>query len=116
VVPAAQVQSGGGLPPPNPPMTDTLPAAPAVGLVVRHDGAHWVDEINRNWDPATPYTLPDQDVFVVDADARSVLRAVAGVGTLDFNLAVNPATQRLWVANTDARNSVRFEPNQRGQF
>jgi len=110
------VQTGGGLPAPNPPMRADLPAAPKVGLIVRHNGTHWVDEINRNWDTFAPYTLADQDLFVIDAGTRTVTRAVTGVGTLLFNLAVHPTTGKLWVSNTAALNAIRFEPNLRGQF
>jgi YVTN family beta-propeller protein len=110
------VQTGGGLPPPSPPLRSDLPAAPKVGLIARHDGTHWVDELNRNWDAAAPYTLADQDLLVIDAGTRTVTRAVTGVGTLLFNLAVHPSTGRLWVSNTAALNARRFESNLRGQF
>src|SRR6185436_2312873 len=39
-----------------------------------------------------------------------------GVGTILFDVAVNPSTGELWVANTEARNLVRFEPNLRGHL
>src|SRR5262249_62408513 len=35
--------------------------------------------------------------------------AFTGVGTVLFNMAVNPVSGKLYVANTDARNEVRFE-------
>ena len=64
-------QAGGGLPAPSPPMRADLPAAPKVGLIVRHNGAHWVDETGHNWDAAAPYTLADQDLVVIDAGTRT---------------------------------------------
>ncbi len=110
------VANNGGLPPPSPAMRPDLPAAPSVGLIVRHNGTHWVDELNRSWDAFAPYTLADQDLFVIDAGTRTVTRAVTGVGTLLFNLGVHPTTGRVWVTNTAALNAIRFEPNVRGQF
>jgi len=110
------VQANGGLPPPHPSLRSDLPAPPNVGLIVRHDGTHWVDELNRSWDAFAPYTLADQDLLVIDAGTRAVTRAVTGVGTLNFNLAVHPVTGRVWVSNTAALNALRFEPNLRGQF
>jgi YVTN family beta-propeller protein len=110
------VQTGGGLPAPSPTMRADLPAAPKVGLIVRHNGTHWVDETGKSWDAFAPYTLADQDLVVIDAATRTVTRAVTGVGTLLFNLAVHPTTGKLWVTNTAALNAIRFEPNLRGQF
>ena len=60
-------------------------------------------------------TLPDEDVFVLDALASPPKRAaapnaVAGVGTVIFNLAVRPGTGAVYATNLDARNHVRFEP------
>lgn len=88
---------------------------PEVGLIVRHDGEHWVDELGRSWDHQVRFHLPDEDLFVIDAAAdppRQVTGpggVVTGVGTILFNVAVNPATGTLYVSNTEARNEVRFE-------
>lgn len=110
------VQQGGGLPPPNPPKDPGLPAAPDVGLIVKHDGTRWVDEIGRNWNAALPFTLLDKDVFEISTSTQTVTRAFTGVGTSLFNVAVNPSTGRLYVSNSEAQNHVRFEPNQRAKF
>ena len=40
----------------------------------------------------------------------------SGVGTVNLGLAVNPVNGDLFVANTEARNLVRFEPNLRGHW
>ena len=99
----------GGLPAPN---TDhTLLPQPEVGLIVKFDGIHWKDELGRNWDDAVRFSLPDKDVFAIDASqtppvATSVF---TGVGTVLFNMAVNPVSGKVYVANTDAQNAVRFE-------
>ncbi len=116
IIPFDDVIGGGGPPAPNPAMRADLPPAPNVGLIVRHDGTHWVDEIGRNWDAAAPYTVADKDVFVIDAASRTVTREITGVGTMLFNLAAHPITGLVWVTNTDALNHIRFEPNLRGQF
>jgi YVTN family beta-propeller protein len=116
VVRFQDVQSGAGLPPPSPPMRADLPPRPNVALIVRHDGTHWVDELGRSWDASVPYSLPDKDVFVIDGGTRAIVREVTGVGTLLFNLAPNPVSGKLFVANTEAMNAIRFEPNLRGSF
>jgi len=91
---------------------------PEVSRIVRWYAASgvWVDEALHQWTAAVPFTLPDHDVFVIDAaaEAPAVVGAVAGVGTVLFNMAVQPGTGEVWVTNTDARNIVRFETKQRG--
>ena len=44
-------------------------SAPEVGLIVKHDGRHWVDSLGRPWDAQVKFSLPDKDVFVIDATA-----------------------------------------------
>ena len=67
------VAANGGLPPPPPGST---PGAPSTGLIVQFDPAtgHWEDEIGRNWSPSVAFSLPDDDVFVLDADASPPVR------------------------------------------
>jgi YVTN family beta-propeller protein len=99
----------GGLPAPN---TDhTLLPQPEVGLIVKFDGAHWKDELGRDWDNAVRFSLPDKDVFAIDASQNPPVATsvVSGVGTVLFNMAVNPVSGKVYVANTDAQNAVRFE-------
>jgi YVTN family beta-propeller protein len=114
------VSSGGGPPPPNPPRSSGLGAAPAVGLIVKFNPANnrWEDEVGGNWSSKVAFTLPDNDVFVIDADAAtpSVIRSATGVGTTLFGVAVNPSNGDLWVSDTEARNLTRFEPNLRGHL
>src|SRR6185295_12536816 len=105
-------RSPGGLPAPN--ATDGGAAQPEVGLIVKFNGTHWLDEIGRSWDLAVNFALPDQDVFLINADANPPAlapspNAVAGVGTVLFNMATRP-NGKVYVANTDAQNDVRFEP------
>jgi YVTN family beta-propeller protein len=102
-------QSPGGNPGPS---TDSIgEPAPEVGLIVKYNNStgHWVDELNRVWDNSVRFTLPDTDVFAVDANHLTQTAAFAHVGTTLFNMATNPVTGTLYVSNTDAVNNVRFE-------
>jgi YVTN family beta-propeller protein len=115
----ALVTSGGGPPPPNPPRNPALGTAPAVGLIVKFNPSNgrWEDEVGGNWSSKVNFTLPDNDVFVINPTGTpSLIRTASGVGTILFDVAVHPTTGELWVANTDARNVVRFEPNLRGHL
>ena len=84
---------------------------PEVGLVVQHDGAHWTDTMGRNWDPAVRFDLPDKDVFAISANANPPVETGfwAGVGTILFNMAVNPTNGKVYVTNGEAINKTRFE-------
>jgi hypothetical protein len=44
----------------------------------------------------------------------SVERYRSSVGTINLGLAIHPTTSDVFVANTEARNLTRFEPNLRG--
>ena len=99
----------GGLPEPN---TNFAGAPqPEVGLIVRYDEAsgQWRDELDRNWNAAVRFELPDYDVFTISNTSLEVTDRVSGVGTVLFNMAVNPTSGDLYVSNTEARNEVRFE-------
>lgn len=103
----------GGLPPPNENFEHKL--GPEVGLIVKYNRAtgQWLDNIGRNWTDAVLFNLPDYDVFTIDANANPPQEIVGGrytgVGTILFNMAVNPVNGRVYVSNTEARNEVRFE-------
>ncbi len=106
-------QSAGGLPGPN--TNHQGISQPETGLIVKFNGSHWVDSLNRIWDDKVPFSLPDKDVFVIDAMANppAQLPGAAGyyqtVGTTLFNMAVNPVNGKVYVTNTEARNDQRFE-------
>ncbi|MFA7386424.1 MAG: hypothetical protein WCZ87_02050, partial [Thiohalobacteraceae bacterium] len=112
--PACQTEDAqslpGGLPAPNSTVNGNIPQ-PEVGLVVKFDGTHWVDELGRNWDAAVRFSLPDLDVFAIDANATTPFEmgSFAQVGTVLYNMAVNPVSGKVYIANTEARNEVRFE-------
>jgi YVTN family beta-propeller protein len=100
----------GGLPAPN---TDLLGnPQPEVGLVVQWNAAaaQWQDGLGRNWNGAVPFSLPDLDVFAIDATADPPAQSAqfAGVGSVLFGMLVVP-DGRVLVSNTEARNLVRFE-------
>ena len=84
-----------------------------ASLMVRFEpsSGEWQDENGTNWNNAVPYSIPDLDVFEIDADAAtpSELGSVPGVGTILFNMIVNPVNGNVYVSNTDADNRVRFE-------
>ncbi|KYG02104.1 hypothetical protein BE21_05635 [Sorangium cellulosum] len=106
-------EAAGGLPWPNT-NSEGVPQ-PEVGLIVKFDGAHWVDELGRPWDDMVRFSLPDKDVFVIDATANPPRQVdgpggfFTGVGTVLFNMVVNPVNGKVYVSNTDARNEQRFE-------
>ena len=104
----------GGLPAPN--TNHAGEPQPEVGLIVKFDpsagdAGQWIDELGRNWNNAVKFSLPDLDVFEIDALASPPVEVAshAGVGTVLFNMVVNPVSGRLYVSNTEARNEVRFE-------
>jgi len=111
------VTPNGSLPPPH---TNFQGAPqPPTGLIVKYrvdalDGQlHWLDESGRRWDDQVKLNLPDKDVFAIDAlaDPPSAKEngVFAGVGTVLFNMAVNPVSGKVYVSNTDANNDIRFE-------
>ncbi len=91
----------------------TYPAAPATGLIVKFDpiSGEWRDELDQDWSAVVQFDLPDFDVFRIDANAPtpSVVDSIPGVGTILFNMAVNPANGKVYVTNLESRNHVRFE-------
>jgi DNA-binding beta-propeller fold protein YncE len=86
---------------------------PKVGLIVKYDGSHWVDELGQQWDDMVPFSLPDRDVFTIDANANPPAAKTdgdfCGVGTTLFNMVVNPANGKVYVSNLEAMNHNRFE-------
>ena len=88
------------------PADPSLPAPPATAEIV--DAA----------DPRVAYTVLDHDVSEVSVENLDVVRYVSNVGTCLFDLALRPgvAQPELWIANTEARNRTRFEPNLRGHI
>src|SRR4029453_6835374 len=69
----------------------------------------WQDELGRNWNNAVRFSLPDLDVFAINAGTLAQSASFAHVGTVLFNMVTNPVSAKVYVSNTDARNEVRFE-------
>ena len=85
--------------------------APRTGLIVKYDGQAWLDAGGRDWSAEVPISLPDQDIFTIDADAPVPVEtgSIAGVGTTLFNMEVNPVSGKIYVSNLEAFNHIRFE-------
>jgi DNA-binding beta-propeller fold protein YncE len=96
----------GQAPAPPVPTNPNLPLAPQQALIVAEDDPAWSSIVT--------WTLPDRDVFEIDATTLAVAKVFTGLGTTNFDLVAHPNTNELFIANTDARNLVRFEPNLRG--
>jgi DNA-binding beta-propeller fold protein YncE len=89
-----------------PPMNPNLPPPPQVGLIV--------DATNSTYYPSLiKYTMPDNDVVEIDVASLAITRYFPHVGTVNLGLAIQPGSGNLYVANTDARNLVHFEPTVR---
>jgi DNA-binding beta-propeller fold protein YncE len=94
---------------------------PQTSIIVKYrqspsDGQmHWLDTTDRIWDAQVRFSLPDKDVFAIDATANPPQPVVSpggvytGVGTVLFNMAVNPVSGNVYVSNIDAQNDHRFE-------
>jgi DNA-binding beta-propeller fold protein YncE len=85
------------------PTNPRLPPPPRTAEIVNAD------------DPRVTFTVLDIDVVEISTTSRSVLRQFSGVGTCLFDLAWRPGTEELWIAGTDARNRIPFEPALRGR-
>ena len=99
----------GGLPP----VVGAPPGAPTTGLIVKQQNGHWQDELGRSWDADVNFSLPDKDVFTIDATGATPHEIAGGfytgVGTVLYNMAVNPVSGKVYVSNTESRNENRFE-------
>jgi YVTN family beta-propeller protein len=89
--------------------------APETGTIVKWNGAHWLDGLGRVRNEPVKFSLPDKDVFVLDAMANPPRQlsgeggVFRGVGTILYSMVVNPVNGKVYVANTDANNLDRFE-------
>ncbi|MEZ7981366.1 MAG: hypothetical protein QMC74_16920 [Myxococcota bacterium] len=83
--------------------------APETGVIVKFDGVNWKDALGRDWDALVPFSLPDHDVFTVNANTLAKGTVFESVGTILFNMVVNPASGKLYVTNTESPNEIRFE-------
>jgi DNA-binding beta-propeller fold protein YncE len=86
------------------PANPALPAAPRTALIV------------PGHDSRLAHTVLDHDVAEIDPATLTIVRYLSGAGTSLLDLAVQPGTGDVFVANTEARNLVRFEPALRGHI
>ncbi|HIG10415.1 MAG: hypothetical protein ABGY71_02535 [bacterium] len=125
---------GGQNPPPNsgagfsPALNPGLPAAPAVGLIVRRNtDGNWMDDNGGNWTQKVSgskasdsgrspgWDLMDHDLALINTSSLSVTYT-SGLMNMNMALGVNPASGEVTVVGTDAINEVRFEPLLTGIF
>jgi YVTN family beta-propeller protein len=85
--------------------------APETGIIVKFDGAAWRDSLGRDWTGCVNLSLPDHDVFAIDANTLASGSVVEfdHVGTILFNMVVNPVSGKVYVTNLEMPNHVRFE-------
>ena len=113
-----ELEAPGGLPAPSENIEGIPVPSGDSGLIVKWDGEAWRDVIGRDWSNMIRFSLPDLDVFELDATPNIPVetQSFPSVGTILFSMAVNPSNGRVFVANTEARNEARFEKNVRGRI
>ena len=110
VVTEAQVNNGFGADGvPGPDDNAAGDPAPEVGVIVKRIGGNWVDADGTNRNGAIAFDLPDNDVFAVNANTLAKGTIFSGVGTILFNMAINPVSGKIYVTNTESPNEVLFE-------
>ncbi len=99
-----------------PPTNPNLPPPPKVSLIVDATDPTWTSGPNAQ----IKFTMPDNDIVEIDRATLAITRYFPRVGTVNFAIAMRPGIAPgagdLYVANTDARNTTRFEPVIRGGF
>lgn len=88
------------------PTNPKLKSAPRTGLII--------DSEDPTWTGKHSVVLPDYDLIEIDAKTLSIRKRHQAVGTIHTGAAQRPGTDEVWVANTEARNLVRFVTNLRG--
>ena len=83
--------------------------APEVGVIVKEIGGQWLDADGVDRSANVAFDLPDHDVFTFNANTLAAGTVYSSVGTILFNLAVNPNTGMVYVTNTESPNEVLFE-------
>ncbi|HEX7878354.1 MAG TPA: FlgD immunoglobulin-like domain containing protein [Candidatus Eisenbacteria bacterium] len=116
ILPETTVVNGGGQPPANPPMDPMLPPAPNTGLIVQKSGANWVDDTGGIWNSHVTWSLPDNDIVQISTNTMTVTANFTGVGTLNYDLEVNPSSGVIYVSNHESLNLTRFENNLQDNF
>lgn len=98
----------GGFPKSGPTTSADGVSQPDSGQIVRFEGGNWRDADGVSRNNIVPFTLPDFDVFEIDATTLLETRRVSGVGTILFNMITNPVTGDLYITNLNSNNHIRF--------
>lgn len=88
------------------PVNKRLPTPPQVSLII--------DSKDPAWTSKHDVVLPDYDLLEIDTATQKIRKSYPAVGTMNFGAALRPGTQEVWVANTEALNTVRFVTALRG--
>ena len=99
--------TGSGVPDPS--ANAASEVAPETGLILKFDGTDWLDALGCSWNSFVNLDLPDHDVFAVNANTLSAGTVFDQVGTILFNMAVNPQSGKLYVTNIESPNEIDFE-------
>lgn len=85
--------------------------APETGVIVKLSGSDWLDSSGTSWNSEVNFHLPDHDVFSINANTLAANSIVEydHVGTILFNLVVNPVSGKVYVTNTELPNHIDFE-------
>ncbi len=94
---------------PGPPDNADGVNAPFVGVIVKKIGNQWLDSQGNDRSANVNFDLPDNDVFAFNANTLAKGTVWSSVGTILFNMVVNPSNGKVYVTNTDAGNEVEFE-------
>jgi hypothetical protein len=79
-------------------------------LIAKQDAAgDFLDVLGRDWSIFVRFSLPDRDVFEINASTLTETQFHTGVGTTLFNMIVNPTNNKIYVSNTDSQNLTQFE-------
>jgi len=101
--------------------------APQVAVMLQYDPNNvtpntWLDVNGGEHAGLVRFQLPDRDVFAINPNLPVPAQSAsyAHVGTILYNMAVNPISGAVYVSNTDANNMDRFEgfstPTLRGEL
>lgn len=92
-------------PRPTKPTREGVPEAPVLSMIVS-----FKDEDPLLQKYREVFQLVDNDIAVIDTETHRVDRYVEDVGTILWDVVVDPVSGNLVVANFDSRNHVLYEP------
>lgn len=86
-----------------------FPGAPVTGFITNYSNPAYSTYTGT-------FTQVDRDLAILNANSLTVQQYVSTVGTVNFHLALRPGADSVFVTNTQALNTTRFEPNLNGHF